>query len=152
MMKLYGTILVLLIILSSCGSVCASNPVHHEYNYIQTHIDINGKSTYEHINLEKGKNMTIKAELWADKSCFGHNKPIAHDSLIVCIFYKDDHYKLMSSSLLLTNLYGNAYQSFQTGQLEKGDYVITVFYGGGEYDLFQESYNSSSKAITISVI
>ena len=152
MMKLYGTILVLLIILSSCGSVCASNQANIEYNYIQTHIDINGKSTYEHINLEKGKNMTIKAELWADKSFFGHKKPIAHESLIVCIFYINDHYKLMSSSLLYTNLYGNAYQSFKTGQLEKGDYAITIFYGGGEYDLFHESYNSSSKALIISVI
>ena len=152
MMKLYGTIVVLLIILSSCGSVFASNPLDIDYNYIQTHIDINGKSTYEHVNLEKGKNMTIKAELWADKSFFGHNKPIAHDSLDLCIFYKDDHYKLMSTSILYTNLYGNAYQSFQTGQLEKGDYAITIFYGGGEYDLFQESYNSSSKALTISVI
>lgn len=151
-MNLYGTILVLLIILSSCGSVCASNPVHHDYNDIQTHIDINGKSTYEHVYIEKGKNMTIKFELWADKSFFGHDKPIAHDSLTVGIYNVNDHYKLMSSSLPCTNTYGNAYQSFKTGQLEKGDYAVTVFYMGGEYDLFQERYGSCSKAITISVI
>ena len=152
MMKLYGIILVLAIILSSCGSICASEPLHPECNNIQTHIDINGKSAYQHIYVEKGKNKTIKAELYTDGSFFGADRPLPHEELIWYGFDVSNHYKLMSTTYRYTNMFGNSYQTFETGQLEKGDYVISLYYRGGQYYTFRERYISSSKAIIISVV
>ena len=152
MMKLYGIILVLAIILSSCGGVYASEPLHPECNNIQTHIDINGKSAYQHIYVEKGKNKTIKAELYTDGSFFGADRPLPHEELIWYALDVSNHYKLMSTTYRSTNMFGNSYQTFETGQLEKGDYALTLYYGGGQYYTFRERYISSSKSIIISVV
>jgi hypothetical protein len=141
-----------LIILSSCGSVCASEPLHPEYNNIQTHIDINGKSAYQHIYIEKGKNKNIKAELYTDGSFFGADRPLPHEELIWYTFDATNHYKLMSTNFRYTNMFGNSYQTFQTGQLEKGDYVVSLYYRGGQYYTFRERYHSSCKAIIITVV
>ena len=152
MIKLYGTILALLIILSSCGSACASEPLHPECNNIKTHIDINGKSAYQHIYVEKGKNKTIKAELYTDGSFLGADRPLPHEELIWYTLDMNNHCKLMSTNFRSTNILGNSYQTFETGQLEKGDYAITLYYPGGEYYTFRERYISSSKSIIISVV
>ena len=150
MMKLYGTILVLLIIFSSCGSVCAEIDPPENSN-IQTHIDIYDKSTYQHVYIPKGKNWNIKAELWADKACFGHDKPLTHEELIWYTLDMKDHCNIISTNYRSTNMFGNSYQTFKTSQLEKGNYAITIYYGGGQSDLLAQRYISSSKSIIISV-
>jgi hypothetical protein len=149
MIKLYGTILALLIILSSCGSVCAFEPLHPNCNEVPTHIDIGGKSAYQHIYIEKGKNKNIKAELYTDGSLFGIDRPLTNEELIW--FAYDNHNNLMSTNYRCTDMFGNSYQTFETGQLEKGDYVVSLYYRGGQYYNFRERYLSSSKSMIITV-
>lgn len=134
MMKIYRLFLLILIILSSCGSVCAER-VHSRPHNFQTHIDINDKCVYQHVYIQKGKNLKVKAELWAEKTIFGHDEPLAHENLIWFVTNINDDYKLMSTDMRSTDMFGNSYQTFKTGELEKGDYAIAVNYLGGQSDI-----------------
>jgi hypothetical protein len=103
------------------------------------------------VYIQKGKNLKVKAELWVEGPFFGHDKPLIHEKLIWYVVDIKNHYKLMSTNIRSTDMFGNSYQTFKTGDLEEGDYAIEISYSGGQYDTFRESYYSSEKSIIITV-
>jgi hypothetical protein len=152
-MKFYRLFLLILIILSSCGSVCAAEPVHPLPPTFYTHIDLNDKCGAQKVDIQKGKNLMIKAELWGEKSgtIFGHDEFLAHEKLIWFVFDINNHYKMISTNIRYTNMFGNSYQSFRTENLQKGKYGVTVNYFGGESYFLRDFYESSSAGIEIDV-
>jgi hypothetical protein len=152
-MKFYSLFLLTLIILSSCGSVCAERVIPNPPTF-STHIDINDKCGVQKVYIPKGKNLELKAELWAEKSgsVFKHNEYLAHEKLLWFVFRIDDHhYQVISTKMRTTNMFGNSYQRFQTGQLEKGKYEVCVNYFGGSSYFLRYVYNGSSQGIEINV-
>ena len=152
-MKFYRLFLLLLIILSSCGSAFAERVIPDPPTF-KTHIDINDESYVQHAYIPKGKNVMIKAELWGEKSgsIFKHDEILAHEKLIWFVFrINEHHYNLISTNIRYTNRLGNSYQNFKTAQLEKGNYELCVNYFGGESYFLKYRYNGTSKSVLLTV-
>ena len=153
-MKLYRLFVLVLVILSFSSNAYAVDIIHPPGITYATHIDINDKCGVQHLFIQKGKSKEIKAELWGEKSgtISKHNEILIHEKLNWIVLRIDNHhYNLLSDNIRYTNMLGNSYQTFNTKNLEKGEYELIVNYYGGESSVWGVVYNRSGQSISITV-